>query len=94
MVKSKNALLKKLYSEHFVTLGGGWFVLDPMTSSWNVRGIISASLVDLDYGCDVNKFTLYTNVARFTTWINKTIEATQEVSYRFIDYKCEVYDNR
>lgn len=74
--------------------GGGWFVLDPTTSTWNVRGIVSASLVDLDYGCDVNKFSLYTNVARFTTWINKMIEETQEVSYQYIDYKCEVYDNR
>jgi secreted trypsin-like serine protease len=74
--------------------GSGFYVLDPVSASWNVRGIVSASLVDLDYGCDVNKFSLYTNVARFTSWINKTIKETQEISYQFIDYKCVLYENR
>lgn len=74
--------------------GGGFYVLDPVSSSWNVRGIISASLVDLDYGCDVNKFSLYTNVARFIPWINKTIAETEEISFQYINYTCEAYDNR
>jgi enterokinase len=74
--------------------GGGFYSFDRMFSSWKVRGIVSASLVDLDYGCDVNKFSLYTNVARFTSWINKTVEETQEVSYQYINYSCVVYENR
>jgi serine protease 7 len=71
--------------------GGGFYLSYP---SWNVRGIISASLVDFDYGCDINKFTLYTNVARFVDWINKTIEETQKITYQYVDFECESVENR
>lgn len=74
--------------------GGGFYLYDKVTSSWNVREIISASLVDFDLGCDINKYSLYTNVARFIAWINTTVEDTQEVTYQYIDYECESFDNR
>lgn len=51
--------------------GGGFYMKDSSTNSWNVRGIVSASLVDMQFGCDVNKFSLFTNVARFIEWIEK-----------------------
>jgi secreted trypsin-like serine protease len=51
--------------------GGGLFFHDFTSSSWNVRGIISASILDNNRNCDLNKYQLYTNVARFIDWIDK-----------------------
>lgn len=51
--------------------GGGFYMKDSSTNSWNVRGIVSGSLVDMQFGCDVNKFSLFTNVARFIEWIEE-----------------------
>lgn len=58
--------------------GGGFYVKDPTTNLWNVRGIVSGSLADIEHGCDVNKFSLYTNVARFIEWIEKVIIETKK----------------
>jgi secreted trypsin-like serine protease len=51
--------------------GSGFYMLDSSTDAWNVRGIISGSLIDQNHRCDINNFQLFTNVARFIDWIEE-----------------------
>lgn len=66
--------------------GSGFYHTDG--SSWKVRGIVSASIIDYDFGCDVNKFSLYTNVAWFTEWITTVMKETTQVSWKSVEFIC------
>lgn len=68
--------------------GGGFYLLDRSTSAWNVRGVISASILDFDNGCDINTFSIYTNVARFVDWIRSEIVRTRTIKWQFIEFNC------
>lgn len=58
--------------------GSGLFVKDrKYPFSWIIEGLVSGSL-SIGSTCDVNKFSLYTDVQNFTTWISKTLEDTKE----------------
>lgn len=70
--------------------GGGFYMRD---GSWNIRGIVSAAVVDLDRGCDIYKFSIYTNVARFIDWIISSMKATKEISCTVVDFKCVKNDD-
>lgn len=72
--------------------GGGFYFQDSLSKSWNVRGIVSAAMVDFDRGCDINKFSIYTNVARFVDWIGETMLKSKEISWKYIEFKC-IKDN-
>lgn len=52
--------------------GGGYFILDAK-SSWTIAGIVSAALVQ---ECGKNDFVLFTNVAKFTDWIETEVKNT------------------
>lgn len=57
--------------------GGGYYTKDKATmTSWNIKGIISSGLQDHEYGCDINKFSLYTNVPIFSKWIMRVMMET------------------
>lgn len=49
--------------------GGGFFMKDSKQFYWSVQGIVSSSLINDKFDCDVNTFALYTNVALFRDWI-------------------------
>lgn len=51
--------------------GGGFYVATG--SGWTVKGIVSASAVKDNFDCDVQRFTIFTQVFRFKNWI-KSIE--------------------
>jgi secreted trypsin-like serine protease len=69
--------------------GGGFYSLESATSPWIVRGIVSGSLTDQLGKCDVDKFQLYTNVARFADWIGKIMKKTGNVALEFVEFVCE-----
>lgn len=48
--------------------GSGLFV--HVNNVFYLRGLVSSSLNDIEIGCDVNKYSVYTNVTRFIKWIN------------------------
>jgi len=48
--------------------GSGLVVTDG--SAYYLRGIVSASLYNQTYGCDVDTYSIFTNVLKFTDWIN------------------------
>jgi secreted trypsin-like serine protease len=51
--------------------GNGFFLKE--SSKWSVHGIVSVGLADEEYGCDINNYILFTNVARFIDWIGQTM---------------------
>jgi Trypsin len=65
--------------------GGGFYMKDEY---WNIRGIVSAAIVDFDRGCDINKFSIYTNVGRFTEWIDETMKTTKVIIWTNVVFKC------
>lgn len=56
--------------------GGGFFMKSLKEHSWSVNGIASAALSGGKFGCDVNVFGIYTNVALFKDWIMEKMENT------------------
>lgn len=69
--------------------GGGFYSQDP----WTLKGIVSASIIHSVYGCDINKFQLYTNVARFSDWIKEKISETSEHNWKLVDFECKEDDS-
>jgi secreted trypsin-like serine protease len=68
--------------------GGGFFIFDSSINLWVVRGIVSSSVTKNINGlCDVNKFHLYTNVARFVNWIKIVVGIPLELTT--VIFKCK-----
>lgn len=72
--------------------GGGYFL--HRSSKWETAGILSSSLWGGKYGCDVNTFQVFTNVAMFVPWIKKIVDDTNEVSPATIEFECTRIDDK
>ncbi|KAL7013240.1 hypothetical protein ACKWTF_015288 [Chironomus riparius] len=48
--------------------GSGLFVTDG--SAYYLRGIVSSSIIGGRYGCDVDSYSVFTDVAKYVNWIN------------------------
>lgn len=60
---------------------------------WTIDGIISGGLQGDDgISCNVNAFTLYTNVARFVDWITKVMRESKVVAWKNVDFSCAQAD--
>lgn len=66
--------------------GGGFYI--KTRCRWFIRGIVSGSLTHKEHGCDINKFQLYTNVARFIEFIKDVMDTKSEVVWNYLDFKC------
>lgn len=67
--------------------GGGFYILNA-ENFWIIQGIISGSLIGREHGCDINSYSLYTNVAKFSDWINKTMNDASEFHLKFVIFHC------
>lgn len=67
--------------------GGGFYLRD--SSIWKIKGIVSGSLFSEEYGCDINKYSLYTNVGWFTEWIEEKMMETMEVEWESVEFQCK-----
>lgn len=56
--------------------GGGFFV--KFRGLWTLRGAVSSALLDNIGNCDAERFTLFTKVTDFATWIKNTIGTSYE----------------
>lgn len=48
--------------------GGGLFVNE--NGAYSLRGIVSSSLIGGPYGCDVDVYSVFTDVTKYVDWIN------------------------
>lgn len=58
---------QRLLIRILLILGGGFFV--KVNSIWILKGIVSASLVDSDLNCVLEKPAIYTKVSDYIEWI-------------------------
>lgn len=66
--------------------GGGFYVKGKCR--WTIRGVVSGSLYDSKYNCDINKFALYTNVAKFVDWVENIVRETEKDVWNDVDLNC------
>lgn len=62
-------------------LGGGFFVEE--NGVWYIQGIVSASFLSKRNRCDVSKYSLFTKINEFISWIN-----VRNVEYE-VDLRCD-----
>jgi secreted trypsin-like serine protease len=69
--------------------GGGFYLLDSSTKLFSLQGIVSASNdpAQPTRGCDVNVYSVYTNVAKFVDWIRSKIEKPKEIEWHYVECK-------
>ena len=67
--------------------GAGFYVADSSSEQFQVIGIVSSSLL-ADHTCDVNKFSLYTNVGWFVDWIKDKMKETEEIQWKEDELRC------
>lgn len=67
--------------------GGGFFMRDELSLSWNILGIVSSSLINDRFGCDVDKPSLFTNVSKFLLWIR---EVTNDIKDDVVEFTCQL----
>lgn len=58
--------------------GGGYFV--KYHGLWALRGVVSSGSSKNDGGCDVGRYSLFTNVLDYTSWIDDTIKKNTPMS--------------
>lgn len=63
---------KSMKAPCFGDSGGGFYVLAD-DKSWTIRGVTTGSLTPPFRSCTINSFTLFINVSKFSSWIDKTI---------------------
>lgn len=68
--------------------GGGFLMKDEKEFFWSVYGIVSGSLWDEKYGCDVNSFAIYTNVALFRNRIDTETQRNENINWQTIEVQC------
>jgi secreted trypsin-like serine protease len=68
--------------------GGGFHSLEVTTDLFEIRGIVSSTISNQQGQCDINAYQLFTNVARFTDWIEKVVKETKNVPQEFVVFKC------
>lgn len=69
--------------------GGGFFMKDSLRFSWTINGIVSSSLINEEYDCDVNSFGIYTNVALFRSWIDQQTLTTGNTDWIIVNIQCQ-----
>lgn len=69
-------------------------------SAYYLRGIISSSLFDNEGKCDVTKYAVFTNVVKYTAWVDKiTSQKFARTQFEYVTTlddgkKYEVYSYR
>lgn len=67
--------------------GGGFYLLEG--AYWDIRGIVSSSTINRDRGCSIDKYTVYTNVAKFVGWIKSMMSRSkQSNTTKNVEFAC------
>jgi secreted trypsin-like serine protease len=69
--------------------GGGLVGYDKSKRSFNLAGIVSGSLYTLDE-CNVNTYSVFTDVAKYADWINESVEKTKDFRWQEVEFECEM----
>jgi secreted trypsin-like serine protease len=70
--------------------GGGLLVFDTTARSFNLVGIVSGSLYNSMNDCEINTYSVFTDVAIFVDWINERVEKTKDFKWEKVKFWCEL----
>jgi secreted trypsin-like serine protease len=68
--------------------GGGLLYFDKTARSFNLAGIVSGTLFNSMDECEINTYTVFTDVAKFVDWINEKVEKTKDFRWQEVEFKC------
>lgn len=67
--------------------GGGFYLKEG--AYWDIRGIVSSSTLNRDRGCSIDKYTIYTNVAKFVGWIKNMMNRSKHSNTTtYVEFIC------
>ncbi|CRK88880.1 CLUMA_CG002636, isoform A [Clunio marinus] len=61
--------------------GGGFFMKE--NSKWLIKGIVSSSLVTEEGNCDVESYSIFTDISKFSNWIAKEMSVETDMTCKF-----------
>jgi secreted trypsin-like serine protease len=70
--------------------GGGFWQFDKTTRRFNLAGIISGTLYNPLNECNINTYSVFTDVAKFVDWINERVEKTKDSKWQGVEFQCEM----
>jgi secreted trypsin-like serine protease len=70
--------------------GGGLLDFDKTSRSFNLAGIVSGTLYNPMNECEINTYTVFTDVAKFVDWMNEKVEKTKDFRWQEVEFKCEM----
>ncbi|XP_024868141.1 serine protease gd-like [Temnothorax curvispinosus] len=56
--------------------GSGLVLFNNSTGRYHLRGVLSEYFMDLSYSCNVNRYSVYVDVAKYLPWIHQQISIT------------------
>jgi secreted trypsin-like serine protease len=68
--------------------GGGFVQYDKSTKAYSITGIVSSSLKDNVGSCRIDLYSVFTDVTKFTDWINLNMEETMDIKWINVDFEC------
>jgi len=64
----------------------------PIDSTWFIQGVESQSFLQKN-GCDIDKHSVFSNVAHYSDWINKIVRKDLDTKYKDIELQCNFVKN-
>lgn len=82
-----HARLKSIFMSNivFIFSGGGYFVR--YHGLWALRGLVSSGSSKSEGGCDVGRYSLFTNALDYTEWIDDIVRKKGMSNYLIISYE-------
>jgi secreted trypsin-like serine protease len=68
--------------------GGGFWQYDKFRKGFSLMGIVSGSIND-NTECNINIYSVFTDVAKFVDWINENVEGTKDFSWKKVEFQCQ-----
>lgn len=69
--------------------GGGFYLENRSKRQWEVAGLVSGSQVDSLGRCEIDQFSLYTNIGTLVDWVKKEMSLTKRSVWEITDFQCE-----
>jgi protein C (activated) len=73
--------------------GGGFMDFDKTKLRFNLAGIVSVSLYNPMNECEINTYSVFTDVAKFVEWIDERVKKTKDFKWQEVEFQCKMREN-
>ena len=71
--------------------GSGFYRFDEVNRHYELAGIVSASVRDPYRLCKIHTYSIFTDIAKFTRWIDQNMEQTKEIIWKNVNFYCNLH---